>query len=196
MESKDEIRKRIAGNLSLVAKEKLALESVSVCRELKSLPEYKDARLVLSYMPMPGETDVLPFNREVLSSGRILCLPRVVKGTSEMDFYFMERGKNLESQLSSGAWGIMEPRADCVRLERIPESPVFVVVPGVAFTSDGKRLGHGKGYYDIYLPRLKEMCRASDANLFLAGVCFTEQCLENLPTVHTDIKMDTVITPC
>jgi 5-formyltetrahydrofolate cyclo-ligase len=58
-------------------------------------------------------------------------------------------------------------------------------VPGVAFTPDGRRLGHGRGYYDRLLPQLTRAYRL--------GLCFPFQLLDDLPTDENDVKMEEVI---
>ena len=62
-----------------------------------------------------------------------------------------------------------------------------VIIPGVAFTRDGKRLGRGKGYYDRFLPKLSTAYRI--------GVCYDFQLSDTLPTESYDQKMDLVISP-
>ena len=49
-----------------------------------------------------------------------------------------------------------------------------VVVPGLAFTPDGHRLGQGGGHFDRFLPRLAVRC-------LRVGVCFREQLVDELP---------------
>ena len=68
-------------------------------------------------------------------------------------------------------------------------SPLFMLVPGVAFTKDGKRLGHGKGFYDIYIEEMKN----AGMKPFLYGVCLPCQIVEDLPTDEHDVPMDKVI---
>jgi 5-formyltetrahydrofolate cyclo-ligase len=83
--------------------------------------------------------------------------------------------------LRVGAYNILEP-----------VGPVFsdydsidlAVVPGVAFTADGIRLGRGKGYYDRLLPRIKAR---------KIGICFPFQILHSIPAESFDIRMDEVI---
>ncbi len=62
-----------------------------------------------------------------------------------------------------------------------------VVVPGLAFTPDGRRLGQGGGHYDRFLPRLRADCRT-------VGAAFAEQLLDDLPTESHDVRLDLVVT--
>lgn len=61
------------------------------------------------------------------------------------------------------------------------------VVPGVAFTPHGRRLGQGGGWYDRVLVRL-----APGATTI--GVCFAPQLLDDLPTEEHDVVLDSVVT--
>jgi 5-formyltetrahydrofolate cyclo-ligase len=62
-----------------------------------------------------------------------------------------------------------------------------VVVPGLAFTADGRRLGQGGGHYDRFLPRLRPDC-------VTVGVGFAEQLVDDLPTEAHDVRLDLVVT--
>jgi 5-formyltetrahydrofolate cyclo-ligase len=62
-----------------------------------------------------------------------------------------------------------------------------VVVPGLAFTPDGRRLGQGGGHFDRFLARLRVDC-------VRIGVAFDEQLVADLPTSPHDITVDVVIT--
>jgi 5-formyltetrahydrofolate cyclo-ligase len=66
----------------------------------------------------------------------------------------------------------------------------LVVVPGLAFTVNGHRLGQGKGYYDTFLSR----CRASQATPpFTVGLAFSQQMVAHVPTEESDMCMDLVL---
>lgn len=72
----------------------------------------------------------------------------------------------------------------------VPDSIVdvdVVVVPGLAFTADGRRLGQGGGWYDRALPRIR-------AGGLAIGVGFAEQIVDDLPTEPHDVRLDRVIT--
>lgn len=66
----------------------------------------------------------------------------------------------------------------------------LVVVPGVAFTAEGYRLGHGRGYYDQYLTKLR---KAQTKPVVTIGMAFTEQIVEDLPVDNHDVKLDYVL---
>jgi 5-formyltetrahydrofolate cyclo-ligase len=62
-----------------------------------------------------------------------------------------------------------------------------VVVPGLAFTADGRRLGQGGGHYDRFLPRLRPDC-------LTIGAAFAEQLVDDLPTEDHDARVALVVT--
>jgi 5-formyltetrahydrofolate cyclo-ligase len=64
-------------------------------------------------------------------------------------------------------------------------TPGVILIPGLAFTEKGERLGRGKGFYDKYL---------SDYHGIKIGICFSEQLDENLPTEKHDITLDYIVT--
>jgi 5-formyltetrahydrofolate cyclo-ligase len=79
------------------------------------------------------------------------------------------------------------------RLVSVPESevdpswPDVVVVPGLAFTAAGDRLGQGGGWYDRFLSQVRADCTT-------IGVCFAEQIVETLPVEAHDVIVDHVVT--
>jgi 5-formyltetrahydrofolate cyclo-ligase len=66
-----------------------------------------------------------------------------------------------------------------------PSWPDLVVVPGLAFTRDGRRLGQGGGWYDRFLARTR--CPK-------VGVCFDVQVVAELPVEDHDVVVDVVVT--
>lgn len=142
-----------------------------ICEKLKKSPFYKAAESICLYMPIHNEVDVT----ELLETGNIY-IPKIIDKT--MDFYLYE-GKN---NIVAGAYGIPEPIGN---KKLIPNDKTLVVMPGVAFSRDGYRLGYGGGYYDTYLEKYP-MCMK-------AAVCFREQLVEELPAREHDVKPDIII---
>ena len=91
--------------------------------------------------------------------------------------------EQLPQMLAPGRWGIWEPTDEAPLLSDYSRLDL-VVVPGVAFSSDGKRLGRGKSFYDRFLPLVP---RAA-----FVGVCYPCQVVEQIPADPWDIGMDIV----
>lgn len=61
----------------------------------------------------------------------------------------------------------------------------IVIIPGIAFSIYGERIGYGKGNYDRFL---------QNTSALKVGVCFDFQISQKLPTEDHDIKMDMILT--
>jgi 5-formyltetrahydrofolate cyclo-ligase len=85
-----------------------------------------------------------------------------------------------------GHQGIPEPLPHCRTLDLAAVD--WVLVPGVAFDRDGRRLGYGGGYYDRLLPLLSP--RAAR----IAGA-FDLQIVARVPAGPHDITVDAIVTP-
>jgi 5-formyltetrahydrofolate cyclo-ligase len=85
------------------------------------------------------------------------------------------------SELLPGRFGIRQPAPG-----RRPEEPDLVVVPGLAFTGAGNRLGRGAGYYDRFLSMIPP-------TTFKIGVCFEFQKVAEIPCQPHDVRMDVVV---
>ena len=188
--SKNELRKQIKTVISEHGA-KLACWSNKICCKIMSSEIYKNADTMLTYMPLCDEVDVLPVNQKANEDGKSVFIPRIEfeKGLNCMNFYRF----STQMKTKSGHFGIQEPLTDCAPF-KIDETmkDILILIPGRAFTKDGKRLGRGKAYYDIFLSKilnnkfvLNKKCR-----VHFAGVCFPIQIMESIPTDEHDILMD------
>ncbi len=122
--------------------------------------------------------------RQVLAEGRKLALPRVNHHTNQLDLYWVD---DPENQLTVGLWGIREPVVErCERLARLNEVE-FALLPGVAFTRSGARLGYGGGYYDKLLARM-------EPRPALVAAAFGLQIVVQIPQEPTDVKVQWIVT--
>lgn len=147
-------------------------------QEIHDIPGYHDARKIAAFYPLKGEPNIMPIIEELAREGRLL-LPRC-EGEGIMKFYEVS---SLRKDLVKGHFGIMEPAEG---LEAYGgEIPIFLV-PGTKFNLDGRRVGHGKGYYDRYL--------AKHLHSYKAGIATPAQISKQpLEQKDTDIQMNTVI---
>lgn len=114
-------------------------------RRLVSLPEYQTCRTLFCFVGTGCEADTLPLIRHALQSGRRVAVP-LCTGPGRMEARLVP---DLSALASRGAYGIPEPAADAPLLDK--EAIDFAVVPCLCCDREGRRLGHGGGYYDRYL---------------------------------------------
>ena len=83
-----------------------------------------------------------------------------------------------------GSFAIMEPDVrKCSRILDFRNS--VLVVPGLGFSPDGKRIGYGRGYYDRFI---------SHYNGKVVGMCYHQQVKMNIPVEETDENINVLIT--
>ena len=138
---------------------------------------FAEARCIACYCALGDEPESLPALQRWAEGGRRVVVPRV-EG-ERMQFYDW-------SPLTqhAGSFGIDEPTAEAQLCT--PSEIDLMIVPGVAFTRDGKRLGRGKGYYDRYLSQ-------ADFHAVTIGVGYAHQLTKNLPTEPHDRRLDEVV---
>jgi 5-formyltetrahydrofolate cyclo-ligase len=184
-------KQKIRTNI-LAAREQLSLASHAACdaaitERLLQLPAYRDANTVLGYMNFGSEFASELWVAQVLADGKKLALPRVNRHTNTLDLYWVD---DLKTQLASGLWGIREPVVErCKRLIDINEVE-FVLLPGIAFSQNGARLGYGGGFYDKLLAKLDGRNRCPSLVAAAYGLQLTVQ----IPQEATDVKIEWIVT--
>lgn len=135
---------------------------------------------VSAYWPIGSEVDPLPLIRRLKNEGDAnICLPRV-EADGSMTFRAWAPGNDLEDR----PFGLREPLETTAEL-----TPTLVLTPLLAFDRKGNRLGYGKGHYDRALTRLRE-----NGRVFVCGLAFFGQELEQIPAEPHDIPLDWVMT--
>ena len=154
-------------------------QSQEIMRLLEDHPVFQKAHVVLLYASLPDEVQTMEFIAKWQGRKQIL-LPVVVGDALEVREYA------AGVSLAQGSFGIPEPRLGRV----ITDYSVIdlAIIPGVAFTMDGKRLGRGKGYYD------RLMNQPSFSGVYKLGICYPFQLLPQLPTSSHDVSLDEILT--
>ena len=149
------------------------MRSVQLWAALAELPQYRQANCVMAFVGFNGEPDTDPLFARLSVEGKRLLLPRVdASGIVAVDG---------DSPMVVSKFGVQEPTGPTVALDEID----LVVVPGLAFTAAGDRLGYGQGYYDKFLPTVSAPS---------VGVCFLDQLVDELPTTANDVRVGAVIS--
>ncbi len=181
---KQSIRKNILSLRDELSPDLRAECNAAITERLLQLPEYGRAETVLGYMNFGSEFASELWVAQVLADGKRLILPRVNRHTNTLDLYLVE---DLESQLAAGLWGIREPVIErCKRLSDINEVE-FVLLPGIAFSLDGARLGYGGGFYDKLLAHAPHRSA-------LVTAAFGLQIVAQIPQEATDVRVEWIVT--
>lgn len=188
-QEKQRIRKSILAAREQLSPEIRTADNAAITKGLSKLNQYKQSDTILGYMNFGSEYASEQWVAQVLADGKRLVLPRVNRHTNHLDLYLIE---DLNTQLETGLWGIREPVIErCKRVNAINEVE-FVLLPGIAFTRDGARLGYGGGFYDKLLAPLKTQGALQRPALVAAG--FALQIVTQIPQEETDVKVQWLVT--
>lgn len=176
-QNKKELRRSVLARLRTVTPEQRARRSDELRHQLAPLLSAAPCTIGI-YAPLAHEVDLMPLLSEYPQHR--YGFPRCEK-EHRMNFHHVTEPSG---QLIPAAMNIPAPKKDLPIIE--PSDFDIIIVPGVAFTATGERLGYGGGYYDRYLP----LCRKAT----LLAVAFPEQIVESLPTEEHDLIIPTIIT--
>lgn len=177
---KDELRKKIKKIRSDLSKSEVFEKSELIKNKLFKMKEFEQAATILFYVSYDNEVFTHDMIKECMSIGKKAIVPKSIPSDSTLILSELSNWNDLEI----GAYDILEPKNDSIK-----EAPInlidLIIVPGVGFDEKGRRIGHGKGYYDRLL---------KNANSLLVGLSFEFQLVDEIPTEKHDIKVDKIIT--
>ena len=158
---------------------KLNMDSEIQSRFL-TLRQYSFCDTVFTYVSKDIEVDTLAIICAAWANGKRVAVPRCIKDTREMDFYYIESMDDLEE----GSFGVLEPIEE--KCEKVTDfSKGLCIVPGLSFDAEGYRLGYGKGYYDRFLSRFGGET---------VGLCYSNCIKWKLPHGRYDRAVDMIVT--
>ena len=181
-DGKGVVRARLAALRRALAPEDVAARGARAQSRLLALPGFARARTVALYAPLAGEVPTEALLSAALAAAKTVCFPVVPPHGRVLTFRAVQSASDL---VPAGRLAIREPTASSPEVAL--DSIELFVVPGVAFTRDGQRLGRGAGYYDATLA-------AASPRSLRVGLAFGEQVLDTLPVTPGDFPVDQVVT--
>lgn len=173
---KRELRRQIREKKQQMTPEQIALASSRLGEMFIATEQYRRAKTIYGYLPYNQEVHTTAMLVRALQEGKRVAVPKIFG--DEMKFIYIT---DL-SQVEKGYRGIPEPVAN----EPVANDPTaLVLMPGVAFTKNGDRIGYGGGYYDKFLAREPEHPTVA--------LCYDFQIVETLPTQEHDIPVELVL---
>ena len=142
--TKKEIRQKMLAKRRALSASEIDEKSLALRDQIVSLPAYQKAKRIMAYLSMKGEADLDPLIRQALVDGKEIYIPVCLPEKQ------MEAGRLLSmDHFKKGPYGLRDLPDGYEVIS--PEELDLVLVPGVACTKEGIRLGMGAGYYDRYL---------------------------------------------
>ena len=140
---KAELRKQVLQEMKAIPRQQKQFIDQTLTERLLQHPFYQEAKVIASYLSFPHEFQTQELIEQALKDGKKVLIPKTYpKG--RMDFVVYD-----PQQLVKTSFGLLEPQGD---LEVVDASQIDLIhVPGLAFTTEGYRIGYGGGYYDRYL---------------------------------------------
>ena len=140
---KSELRKQVLHEMKAIPRTQKVTMDLALTERLLQHSFYQEAKVIASYLSFPHEFQTQELIEQALKDGKKVLIPKTYpKG--RMDFVVYD-----PQQLVKTSFGLLEPQGD---LEVVDASQIDLIhVPGLAFTTEGYRIGYGGGYYDRYL---------------------------------------------
>lgn len=140
---KAELRKQVLQEMKALPRQQKQAMVQALTDQFLKHPFYQEAKVIATYLSFPHEFQTQELIEQALKDGKKVLIPKTYpKG--RMDFVVYN-----PQQLVKTSFGLLEPQGN---LEVVDASQIDLIhVPGLAFTTEGYRIGYGGGYYDRYL---------------------------------------------
>lgn len=142
---------------------------------------YMNSTTIMCFISFSDEVDTHDFIKKAISDGKNIVVPITFPETKELKPSLVKNFKELEI----GYYNILTPKREFERFID-PGEIDLIIVPGVAFNSDGYRIGYGGGYYDRFLLKT--------GNTPTIAIGFSEQIVKHIPIDIYDIPVDYIYT--
>lgn len=169
--TKTELRKLLKAAVKEIPPDIKNERAKEAIRKIETDNRFINAKTIMAFYPLPDEIDISPALQR-WAKNKSLYLPAMENGLIVPRLY--------TRHLQAGTFGVLQPvNSPC------PSSDLdLVIVPGLGFSTDGARLGRGKGCYDRFLAK---------TNATKIGLCYKEQLTDDIEIEEHDIFMDAVI---
>lgn len=186
--AKQELRRSMSRMRDSLELEKRKAAGMAASGHLIQWINQRNSTSVMIYIAFRSELELTEAMQWSWDNGIKVIAPRSIAADHSLELYEI----NSLEQLQAGAYGIMEPDPAVSRKIDLSEPPDVVVAPGIAFASNGGRLGYGGGYYDRFAQKLRQSGKAIET--IWVGAAYEQQLVDHLPTDKHDQFMDWLVT--
>ena len=153
----------------------IKITSKEIQDNLRKVDFFRSAKSIGAYYSIGSEVQTQDILQEILNAGKQLALPKVVKN----DLVFKKI--TSFSDLEQGNFSVMEPKEKCESVKNLD----VIIIPAIALTRDGFRLGYGFGYFDRFLHGKKSK---------IIALSYAKQIVKSFPRDDHDVKINCIVT--
>lgn len=177
---KNELREIYKQKLFQQSTEDRMKNSKFIRNNLFEQPEWQNTSVIGLILSKKFEVDTLEIIKKAWDEGKKVAIPKCIPQGRKMEFYIFTSFEQTEVVY----YGLQEPIVE--QTEYVQSAQIdTIVVPGLAFSKEGSRLGFGGGYYDRYL---------STFHGEILSLVYECQLEENIPMEEHDIVIPKIIT--
>ena len=177
MDNKKELRK-VFSHLRAEVKDKVS-KDMDITERLLEEEKIIEADTILLYASFGSEVDTYLLIDKLIEMGKNVALP---KCDSERSMTFHIIGSVAD--LHEGMYRIPEP--DSALPQPVITEKTVCIIPGLAFTEEGGRLGYGGGYYDAFILEYPD--------IYTIALAYEELIVDQLPLMKHDLTVDVIVT--
>ncbi len=177
---KDTLRQEIKTKVAKLGNREMIKDNKAINSHICVSRLYLEGKIIMGYLAQGKEVNVDTALQQAVNSDKIVCVPHVLEENGQMEIVRLTSLKNL----GKDRYGIRVPQAPYEVID--PSEVDLILVPAVAYTAQGNRMGRGAGYYDRFLPRC--------AKAVPMGVAFEAQVVEELPVNAHDQNVRYLVT--
>jgi len=181
--TKQVLRKRLINKRRLLSQQAILENSKKIADTLINFDRYQQSEKIMLYVATKLEVQTQEIIETAQKDNKKIYIPLIIQEKHDL---IPSLVYDFEKELALGNLGIVQPKEEFYRLIS-PSILDLVIVPGIAFTQQGHRLGRGGGYYDRFLYKLER-------HTYSVALAFEMQMIEKIPLEETDIPVDCIIT--
>ena len=179
---KKQIRNHMLEKRECTSEDYLNIATRQISNAILASKEFTNAKSIGAYYSIGSEIPTQMLIVEMMKRGKNVYLPRVTNET-KMEFALVLPTSKLRS--SKFFTEIMEPEPKA----HVTDHMDMILVPAIAASYNGYRLGYGHGYYDRYLTEYDKI-----KDTVIIALLLEKQLVKKLPVDKHDIKTDMIIT--
>lgn len=181
--NKHSLRKQLLNKRKLLSNRAVLEKSNKIADKLIKFDKYQQSEKIMLYIATKSEVQTQRIIESAQKDNKNIYIPLIIHEKHDL---IPSLVIDFEKEIALGNLGIVQQKEEFHRL--FPPSILdLVIVPGVAFTQQGHRLGRGGGYYDRFLKKLS-------GQAYSVALAFEMQIIKEIPLEESDMPVDCIIT--